>query len=373
MLYQLSYFRMMDNSSLNCECKYTVKFSFCKFFVKKSGKESKIPSQRLSLHLMEKMIHTLCALGEQLRAMPEAVVARAMAENPWFTPASIRAAVEAICDQMLRREQLAAWLKPYAVPVSEPKRVLIILAGNLPLVGFFDLLCVVMSGHRCLVKPSSKDRVLICYVVDCLRALDAQIPIELYDGTTPPDAVIATGSDNTNRYFKARYGMLPTLLRGSRQSVAVLTGEECAEELRGLEEDIWLHHGLGCRNVSLLFLKKGMEFPALQPQALHEKYRNNYLQTKALLQMTGQPFIDLQGAVAICQTDFPNALSALSYTYYETLAEVEAWLRAHDRELQCVVARSVAHPRRVDFGAAQHPRLTDYPDAVDVVAFLERI
>ncbi len=341
--------------------------------MKKSQKRAKIRLQTLSLYPMRQTIDTLCKLGERLQAIPEAVISQAVAENPWFTPTSIRTAVEAIRREMLEREKLEAWLAPYAVPVSTPKRVLVIMAGNLPLVGFFDLLCVVASGHRCLVKPSSKDRVLMVHIIDELRAIDPALPIELYDGSTPPEAVIATGSDNTNRYFRARYGELPTLLRGSRQSVAVLTGEESEEELRGLEQDIWMHHGLGCRNVSLLFLKRGTEFPQIRPQATHEKYRNNYLQTKALFQMTDQPFIDLDGAVAICQSAFPQALSALSYTYYETDAEVAKWLTEHDRELQCVVARSINHPRRVDFGQAQSPRLTDYPDAVDVVAFLERI
>ena len=341
--------------------------------MKKSQKRAKIRLQTLSLYPMRQTIDTLCRLGERLQAIPEAVIDLAVAENPWFTPTSIRAAVEAIRREMLEREKLEAWLAPYAVPVAVPKKVLIILAGNLPLVGFFDLLCVVASGHHCMVKPSSKDRILIVHIIDELRAIDPALPIELYDGATPPEAVIATGSDNTNRYFRARYGELPTLLRGSRQSVAVLTGEESEEELRGLVQDIWMHHGLGCRNVSLLFVKRGTDFPQIRPQATHEKYRNNYLQTKALFQMTDQPFIDLDGAVAICQSAFPQALSALSYTYYETDAEVEKWLTEHDRELQCVVARSINHPRRVDFGQAQSPRLTDYPDAVDVVAFLERI
>ena len=116
-----------------------------------------------------------------------------------------------------------------------------------------------------------------------------------------------------------------------------------------------------------------MEFPKIRPQALHEKYRNNYRQTKALLEMTGEAFIDLDGAVALCKGEFPHALSALSYAYYDTPAEVEQWLATHDRELQCVVGREIGHPRRVDFGQAQHPALTDYPDAVDVIAFLEKI
>lgn len=305
--------------------------------------------------------------------MPEVVIAQAVAENPWFTPASIRVSVEAICDEMLRCELLEAWLTPYAVPVANPRNVLIIMAGNLPLVGFFDLLCVLASGHRAWVKPSSKDRVLMNFVLDELRAIDPHLPAESYDGESFPDAVIATGSDNTNRYFRAQYQAIPTLLRGSRQSVAVLSGAETAEELRGLAEDIWLHSGLGCRNVSMVWLPEGMQMPRLQPCELHPKFRNNYLQTKAMCEMEGQPFIDLGGAVALQQSHFPHALSELSYAFYRSIDEVETWLDAHDRALQCVVSRVVTHPRRVDFGRAQHPALTDYPDAVNVVAFLERI
>lgn len=322
---------------------------------------------------MTKTIDTLCLLGERLKAMPEVVIAQAVAENPWFTPASIRASVEAICDEMLRRELLEAWLTPYAAPVANPRNVLIIMAGNLPLVGFFDLLCVLASGHRAWVKPSSKDRVLMNFVLDELHAIDPHLPAESYDGESFPDAVIATGSDNTNRYFRAQYQAIPTLLRGSRQSVAVLSGAETAEELRGLAEDIWLHSGLGCRNVSMVWLPEGMQMLRLQPCELHPKFRNNYLQTKAMCEMEGRPFIDLGGAVALQQSHFPHALSELSYAFYRSIDEVETWLDAHDRALQCVVSRVVTHPRRVDFGRAQHPALTDYPDAVDVVAFLERI
>lgn len=303
----------------------------------------------------------------------EAVIEAAVRENPWFTADSICAAVEAIRHEMLDRTRLEAWLHPYRIPVGTPQRVLVVMAGNIPLVGFFDLLCVTVSGHHCMVKPSSKDRILIAYILDTLHAVDPTLPVGLYDGSTVPDAVIATGSDNTNRYFRTAYAGIPTLLRGSRQSVAVLSGDESEADLQGLAEDIWLHNGLGCRNVSLLLLPDRMSFPPLRPPQLHPKYRNNYRQTKALLEMTGRHCIDLDGAAAVEQEEFPNALSLLAYHRYRSLKEAAAWLKAHDREIQCVVTRCLDHPRRVDFGTAQHPRLTDYPDAVDVVAFLERL
>ena len=327
---------------------------------------------------MNTPIETFVALGRRLEqfglaAPSQAVVAAARQANPWFTADSIAAAVEAIRSKMLRHDRLSAWLAPYRLPVAVPKKVLVVMAGNLPLVGFFDLLCVAVSGHRCLVKPSSKDRVLVEYLLDELHAIDPQLPVGLYDGSEQPDAVIATGSDNTNRYFRAAYAAIPALLRGSRSSVAVLSGQESAEELAGLAEDIWLHSGLGCRNVSLLLLPEGTPFPALRPPQLHAKYRNNYRQTRAMLELCGEPFIDLGGAVVVEQAVFPQSLSMLSCLRYRTPEEARQWLAAHDSEIQCVVSRCLDHPRQVGFGEAQHPQLTDYPDAVDVLAFLETI
>ena len=159
---------------------------------------------------MENAIGLFSRLGCRLRgfgddARTREVIGRACRENGWFTPADICRAVAAVADGMLRRDALAEWLAPYPVPVAEPRRVLVVMAGNIPLVGFFDMLCVLAAGHRCLVKPSAKDTVLMEYVIGLLRGIDPQVPVEFYDGSTSPDAVIATGSDNANRYFRAQY------------------------------------------------------------------------------------------------------------------------------------------------------------------------
>lgn len=323
---------------------------------------------------MENAIGLFSRLGCRLRgfgddARTREVIGRACRENGWFTPADICRAVAAVADGMLRRDALAEWLAPYPVPVAEPRRVLVVMAGNIPLVGFFDMLCVLAAGHRCLVKPSAKDTVLMEYVIGLLRGIDPQVPVEFYDGSTSPDAVIATGSDNANRYFRARYAGIPSLLRGSRQSAAVLSGDETPEQLSGLADDIWAYSGLGCRSVSLLFLPEGCE-PTLQMPDVNDKYKNNYRQTRALLTMQGRPFRDLGAAVAVEQRDFPAALSQISYTYYKTPDEVAGWLAMHDDELQCVVTECLPHSRRAAFGCAQSPALTDYPDDRDVIAFL---
>lgn len=323
---------------------------------------------------MKRAIELFSALGEHLRAFgsddsTQRIIARACRANGWFTPGEIRRAVAAIAESMLRRELLEAWLAPYPVPVAEPKRVLVVMAGNIPLVGFFDLLCVLASGHRCLVKPSAKDTVLMEYIVDQLREIDPETPVGFYDGLMLVDAVIATGSDNAARYFKANYAGIPALLRGSRQSVAVLSGMESPAQLAGLADDIWAYSGLGCRNVSLVFLPEGCDLDLCMPP-VNEKYRNNYRQTRALLTMTGQPFRDLGAAVAVEECAFPDALSRIAFTHYGDIAQVEAWLANHEQELQCVVSECVEHSRRVDFGCSQSPALTDYPDDRDVLAFL---
>ena len=202
-----------------------------------------------------------------------------------------------------------------------------------------------------------------------LREIDPEVPVGFYDGSSPVDAVIATGSDNANRYFRTQYAGIPALLRGSRQSVAVLSGRETEAQLEGLADDIWAYSGLGCRSVSLLFVPEGYDLRLRMP-AVNEKYRNNYRQQKALLTMTGRPFRDLGSAVAVEERAFPAALSRIACSRYKTLGEVEAWLAQHDAELQCVVSECVSHGRRTRFGRAQSPALTDYPDDRDVIAFL---
>ena len=326
---------------------------------------------------MKEWIPFFAELGERLRPFgrtPQSreTIAQACRANGWFRPEEIVRAVETIRRDMLDAGKLESWSSRYALPAARPRRVLVVMAGNIPLVGFFDLLCVVASGHRCAVKPSGKDRILMEYVVRTMREIDPAVPVELCGGATPADAVIATGSNNAARYFRARYAEIPTLLRGSRQSAAVLSGAETPAQLAGLADDIWAYSGLGCRNVSLLFLPEGYT-PALTMPAMNAKYRNNYRQQRALCEMEGQPFVDLGCAVAVEQQEFPQALSLLSLARYRSLDEVERWLAAHDRQLQCVVSECLSHSRRTDFGRAQSPALTDYPDDCDVMEFLSGI
>ena len=240
------------------------------------------------------------------------VIVRACQKNDWFEPEEIVDAVRSIREEFLSRDKIEHWLACYERPATLPSRtVLVVMAGNIPLVGFFDLLCVVTAGHRCLVKMSSKDAVLMSFVIDQLKKIEPDIPVAVYDGTTPFDAVIATGSDNANRYFRSLYAGVKTLLRGNRHSVAVLNGRETSGQLEALSDDIFSYSGLGCRNVSLIFVPRGISL-RFASRRMNPKYLNNYRQRKALREMCGDPFFDLGFALLIRQSEFPQALSEVS-------------------------------------------------------------
>lgn len=322
---------------------------------------------------MKTAVDIFTRLGERLAAfgadeVSKKAIEQAQHENGWFTPDDMKYSVEAIREEMLDAGKLQTWLSRYDCSRSRHADVAIIMAGNIPLVGFYDLLCVIAAGHKARVKPSNKDRVLMTYIIELLRDIEPEIPVFDYD-RGHVDAVIATGSDNANRYFKAEYAGIPSLLRGNRHSVAVLSGHETAKQIEGLKSDIFRYSGLGCRNVSLIFVPRGYDFRLPEAEA-SAKYRNNYLQNRAVLTMTGRTFEDHGSCVTVESDEFPTALSQINIVRYDNIGEVEEWLHRHDDELQCVVSETIGHSRRVDFGRAQRPCLDDCPDDKDVMEFL---
>lgn len=322
------------------------------------------------IELFAELGRRLASFGQDAESRD--VLTRACEVNGWFDRADICRAIDALRLQMLQPTLLSEWLSRYPLfPVNISRNVLVIMAGNIPLVGFFDLLCVLLSGHACLVKPSAKDRVMMEYVIDLLRTIEPELSLEFYLGQRV-DAVIATGSDETERYFRNRFAGIPSLLRGSRYSAAVLSGHESVEQLHGLSDDIFAYSGLGCRSVSLIFIPRGYELKLEIPD-LNPKYLNNYRQRKTMLAMTGCEFRDLGGILLTHGPGFPSVLSEISCVEYENLCEVAAWLDANDRQLQCVVTACISHSRHADFGRAQAPLLTDYPDGKDVMEFLSGI
>ena len=300
---------------------------------------------------MKGIVEIFSQLGEVLKAIPEGVIAQAEAENEWFC--QIGTAIEAIRYQMLDGAKIEQWLSAYPTMSHAPKRVAIVMAGNIPAVGFADLMYTIASGNIPVVKYSTKDRVLM----------------EQYDGGRV-DAAIATGSDSATLHFKAMFGDIPTLIRGSRHSVAVLTGDESREQLEALSRDIFTYSGLGCRNVSLVFAPEGYDFTLTVPD-MPAGYRSNYRHARALMTLQGTAFKDHNGALTVeGPAAFSRHISCVSIARYSSLMEVEQWLTDNDSRLQCVVSGKKLHPRTVDFGMAQYPRLNDYADDVDVMKFL---
>lgn len=330
---------------------------------------------------MKSTVEIFSELGRRLISFGEddasrTVLMRALVANEWFMVRDIHYAVDAVCSEMLNAEKVKNWLSHYpSAGKHEPKRVAIIMAGNIPLVGFFDLMCVIANGDIPCIKPSSKDRVLMEYVVELLREIEPLLRIEQYKEDAEYDAVIATGGDSANLYFRTAFAGVPTLLRGSRHSVAVLSGKESAYSLEELKNDIFIHSGLGCRNVSLIFAPKGFKLDFSVPQ-ISQAYRNNYLQCRALLTMHKAKFEDLDGAVLAYpkEVEFPRFLSQINVVEYSSLEKVQQWLDLHDDELQCVVSNiEGVHSRQVSYGKAQCPTLFDYADGQDTMQFLASI
>lgn len=343
----------------------------------------------------EQIIQTFVTLGERLEhfgsePISRQAMARAIEDNSWFSEVEICHAIDALRTQMLDREHLRGWLDSYpTLPVATPRNILVVMAGNIPLVGFFDLLCVVASGNRCLVKPSSKDRALMQYVIDRLIDIEPQALVEIFDGRQTPDAVIATGGDNAVRHFRAKYGSLPMLLRGSRASVAILSGAESADELSLLCEDICIYSGLGCRNISLIFVPEGYDTSDLERSLRAHRvtctgYLNNYRQQRAILTMSGVAHTDLGHSLLVAERAFSTAISQINITNYKSFTEIVEWLSLHDEEIQCVACNNskfiTPHTthcapllRATHLGHTQHPTLTDYPDATDVMRWVGNV
>lgn len=322
---------------------------------------------------MRSITDIFTTLGERLQTFGQsdesrAAILAACEANPWFTERDILDAVEAIRHDMLDRTKMEAWLGNYpTAPISQ--RVAIIMAGNIPLVGFFDLMCVLCSGHEAHIKPSSKDRVLMQYIVDSLRSIEPTIPIYDYSPTERYDMVIATGGEEANRYFESHFADTKHLLRGSRHSVAVLDGKESEAELRGLYRDITAYSGLGCRSVSMIFAPVGLDIAIPKGEALNPKLRRNIASMRALYTIQGRNFGDYGAFLTIEGTTFATTLADVVVQRYTDITEARIWLRKHSEEIQCIVSHADIEGC-LPFGEAQHPRLNDYADGVDTMEFL---
>jgi hypothetical protein len=331
----------------------------------------------------EIIIKNLSALGERLRNSGdlEQTAVKASLKNPWFVPRFVDYALNAVIDQMLSEANLRQWLGGYEVKPID-KTIGLIFAGNIPLVGFHDFLCCYVTGCKMKIRLSGKDDVLFSFILKELESIDTalQARVEVVETLKGFDAVIATGSDNTNRSFEYYFRNYPKILRKNRNSVAILTGSESPGELDALNEDIFLYFGFGCRNVSKIYVPAGYDFVGLFPHFeryawLHNenKYLNNYDYNRTLLLLNKTPHFSNDFVMLTENQSIASPISMVYYEYWHDEKVLNTQLKLNADKIQCIVSSNPGKwtaASSVQFGQSQHPALWDYADSVDTIRFL---
>lgn len=334
--------------------------------------------------LGDEIRHFLTHNHEELSGWTEElarVVNTAVHHNGWFEKKEVLHALNE-WSKALTEESLRCWLEKYDRSTFEsksPKKVGIVMAGNIPLVGLHDLLSISLTGNIAVVKMSSDDALILPILLKKLNLPSESI--QLVERLTEVDAVIATGSDNTARYFHHYFGKYPNIIRKNRKSVAVLTGDEDAETIEALGQDVFQYFGLGCRNVSKLYLPEGFDLNRIfgawlsfQEVIQNHKYANNYDYHRALFMMNKESFLE-NGFVILKEGDsMATPVSVVHYEYYKDINDVWTGLASMEDQIQCVVSN--AHPSQltvVPMGSSQSPKLWDYADGVDTLKFLSKI
>ncbi len=319
------------------------------------------------ISLLKKLGEYILSDDEQWKIARE----RAHYENGWFIPEFIDFQLRHIAHEYLLEEKLKSWRNQYPPTQGKEKTVGIIMAGNIPLAGIHDFIAAFLAGHTVMMKPSSKDQVLITVLVNKLKSWDPSLPLHFAQQLKNCDAYIATGSNNSARYFDYYFSKYPHIIRHNRTSAAILTGRESMEELSSLADDVHLYFGLGCRNITKLMVPENYDFiPLLEAFkkyhwiADNHKYKNNYDYQLAIM-IINKVFYMTNGSILLQQNGSVfSPISVLHYEYYQD--EQEAGKAFQDNEsIQCVVGEGF-----LPFGTAQQPSLTDYADNTDTLRFL---
>lgn len=324
-----------------------------------SNKDSSVPQNDLFFNEFEQLIQL------------------SQSHNGWYTPEQVYFSIQSWA-KALTPANLNQWTSSYDFTTTESKTIALILAGNIPLVGFHDFISVLISGHNVLVKTSSNDQHLLPFLAKYLIAIEPELAQKITftdEKLENFDAVIATGSNNTARYFEYYFKDKPSIIRKNRNSVAVLNGEETKEQLVALGEDIFRYFGLGCRNVSKLFVPKGYSFDAFfeaifeyQDVIHYEKYANNYDYNKAVFLMSNFKLLDNGFLTLKEDSSHASPISSVFYEYYNTLADVETRFETEADTIQCIVSNNLVK-NSIPFGQTQRPQLWDYADNVDTISF----
>ncbi len=334
---------------------------------------------------LENRIEAFVELGRKIKNLtPEdhqEWARMAQSRNPWFDEENVSSALHGIT-QMLEEQYLREWLYPYHLKQVTTKKVGVVMAGNIPMVGFHDFLSVLMSGHYLLAKLSSDDQPLMRRLADMLVGIEPAFAnqFEFVEMLKEADAIIATGSDNTARYFEYYFASRPHIIRKNRTSIGVLTGHEEADDLKALGEDFFRYYGLGCRNVSKVFVPEGYKFDKFfeanefRTKVLdHHKYQNNYDYNKSILLVNREHHFD-NGFMLVQKSE--NLVSPISVLFYETfssLTDLREKLGAIKEKTQVIVSAHGWLEGSIPFGEAQCPMVWDYADGVDTMEFLQKL
>ncbi len=305
----------------------------------------------------------------------------AKVKNPWFSEQSMQFAIQEWATA-LQTDKLNDWIQAYSKLTDNPvpKKVGVIMAGNIPLVGFHDMLSVLISGHTFIGKLSSKDDILLKALVHILLKIEPRFEsnIQFIDGFMKDmDAVIATGSNNSSRYFEYYFKKYPHIIRKNRHSIAILNGNESDDDLQALSKDIFLYFGLGCRNVSKLFLPKGFDTDRIFKNSLpfahsinHNKYANNYTYNRSIYLMNLVPFLDNGFLILKEDSGMSSPISVVYYEFYDKIEDLLPRIRFDRDQIQCIVSNDTQIADATRFGQTQLPQLNEYADDVDTLHFL---
>ncbi len=332
---------------------------------------------------LQKRISSFSELGRRINNLSDdefsSLAEQVENNNNWFTPEQTKSALNGI-SRFLDEHTLKNWLQPYDIPDDvQAQSVGLLMAGNIPAVGFHDFMCVLLSGHEVHAKSSSSDQILIKWLATELTSIDPNLgsKIRFEEMLKGKDAYIATGSDNSARYFEYYFGKYPHIIRKNRTSVGILDGKENAADFQRLGHDIFQYFGLGCRNVSKLYLQnvdqlqdflhaiEGFHF-----LTSHHKYLNNYDYNKSIYLVNGEPHLD-NGFLLVKKSDL--LVSPISVLYFETFTDQEDLqqkLQNQESKIQCIVSREGWYPGSVRFGKSQLPEVSDYADHTDTMSFL---
>lgn len=300
-------------------------------------------------------------------------------QNNWFTIENTKKSIKAIADYYLNPTSLIQWTNLYEIPdmPQKVKSIGVIMAGNIPAVGFHDMMTIVISGHACIVKLSAQDSFLMQTLIEKLLEINVNLEIRIADKLNEVDALIATGSDNSAKYFEYYFKSKPHIIRRNRTSIAILNGEETEADFLNVGRDITDYYGLGCRNVSKIYVPENYDFTkfydAIEPLGdifYHNKYKNNYDYNKSIYLVNMMPHYDNGFMILAPSEALVSPISVIFYEEYKNEEALKNKIEENQDKIQCMVSKNSWFEKSLNFGDAQKPKLWDYADSVDTMLFL---